>query len=195
MIGMLRGTVVERGLDSTLVVDVGGVGYVVHVTPRVLAECEPTTNVVLRVHHYIREGQQSLYGFLDRGERDAFEVLLGAHGVGPSLAMAVLSTLTPATLADVVASGDAASLTSVPGIGRKTADRLIVELRDRLVAHADHAEPGSLGARADVREALIALGYSLDEIRDAMADIGGDSGLDAEALIRLVLGRLGSRRA
>jgi Holliday junction DNA helicase RuvA len=192
---MLRGTVVERALDSTLVVDVGGVGYVVHVTPRVLAECEPTTAVVLRVHHYIREGQQALYGFLDRAERDAFEVLLGAHGVGPSLAMAVLSTLSPAALADVVSSGDAASLTSVPGIGRKTADRLIVELRDRLVAHTDSTDTGSPGARADVRDALLALGYSLEEIRDAMADVGGEAGLDAEALIRVVLGRLGSRRA
>lgn len=195
MIGTLRGTVVERGSDSTVLVDTGGVGYVVHVTPRVLAECEPTTDVSFRIHHYIREGQQALYGFLDRAERDAFEVLLGAHGVGPSLAMAVLSTLTPATLADVVAAGDAASLTNVPGIGRKTADRLIVELRDRLVAHTDSVEPGSLAARADVREALLALGYAMDEIRDAMADVGGGSGLDAEALIRLVLGRLGSRRA
>ncbi|MGA1682527.1 MAG: Holliday junction branch migration protein RuvA, partial [Ilumatobacteraceae bacterium] len=114
MIGSLRGTVLERSADGHVLLEVSGVGYVVHVAPRTLAELEPTSTAFVHVHHHIREGDQTLYGFLTRDERATFQDLIGAHGVGPALAMAILATHPPATLVDLVANGDVAALTMVP---------------------------------------------------------------------------------
>jgi Holliday junction DNA helicase RuvA len=120
MIGSLRGVVLERGTDSEVLLEVGGVGYFVTVTPRTLAELEPGANVFVYVHHHIREDAQTLFGFLRREERATFQVLIGTHGVGPSMAMAILGTHTPSALIDIVASADNASLCMVPGVGKKT---------------------------------------------------------------------------
>ncbi len=132
MIGSLRGTVLERSEDATVLLEVGGVGYLVTVTPRTLAELEPGSTAFLHVHHHIREDAQTLYGFLQRDERLTFNVLIATHGVGPAMAMAMLATHSPAALVDVVATNDLAALTLVPGVGKKTAERLLVELRNRL---------------------------------------------------------------
>ena len=132
MIGSLRGEVLERGLDGTVLIEVGGVGYLVVVSPRTLAELEPTSSVFLHVHHHIREDGQTLYGFATRDERATFQVLIGTHGVGPALAMAILATHSPAALVDIVAGDDLGALTLVPGVGSKTAERLLVELKSRL---------------------------------------------------------------
>ena len=132
MIGSLRGEVLERGLDGTVLVEVGGVGYLVIVSSPTLAELEPTTSVFLHVHHHIREDGQTLYGFAARDERATFQVLIGTHGVGPALAMAILATHSPAALVDIVAGADLGALTLVPGVGRKTAERLLIELKSRL---------------------------------------------------------------
>lgn len=195
MIGSLRGTVLERGSDGTVLVEVGGVGYLVTVTPRTLAELEPTSTVFLHVHHHIREDAQTLYGFLGRDERTAFGVLLGTHGVGPALALAVLGTHTPAALVDIVANGDVAALTLVPGVGKKTAERLLVELRSRLsVPVLDAVGCGSASsAVADVREALAGLGYGEAEIRDTLRELPVDG--DPADLLRDALKLLGARRA
>ena len=115
MIGSLRGEVLERDLDGTVLLEVGGVGYLVTVTPRTLAELEPTSTVFLHVHHHIREDAQTLYGFATRDERATFQTLIATHGVGPALAMAILATHSPAALVDIVAAGDVAALTLVPG--------------------------------------------------------------------------------
>ena len=98
MIGSLRGVVLERTNDSTVLLEVNGVGYLVHVTPRTLGELEPTSKAFLYVHHHVREDAQTLYAFLDRDERKCFEVLIGTHGVGPTMAMAVLATHSPRAL-------------------------------------------------------------------------------------------------
>ena len=110
MIGSLRGTVLERGSDGRVLLEVGGVGYLVTVTPRTLAELEPTTSAFLHVHHHIREDAQTLYGFPSRSERATFDVLVATHGVGPALALGILATHTPSALVDIVASSDLASL-------------------------------------------------------------------------------------
>ena len=115
MIGSLRGEVLERGLDGVVLLEVGGVGYHVTVSPRTLSELEPTTTAFLYIHHHIREDAQTLYGFAAREERTTFNVLIATHGVGPSVAMAILATHSPSALVDIVASGDVASLTLVPG--------------------------------------------------------------------------------
>ena len=169
MIGSLRGAVLERGLDGTVLIEVGGIGYVVTVTPRTLAELEPTSTVFLHVHHHIREDAQTLYGFAGRDERTAFGVLIATHGVGPALALAILGTHQPAALVDIVASADVAALTLVPGVGKKTAERLLVELKNRLsVPVLDPVGGGGTSAVGDVREALAGLGYADTEIRDVL---------------------------
>jgi Holliday junction DNA helicase RuvA len=195
VIASLRGTVLERGRDSTVLVEVGGVGYQVTVTPRALAELEPGSGAFLYVHHHIREDVQQLFGFLARDERAAFQELIATHGVGPALAMAILATHPPAALVDVVASGDVAALTLVPGVGKKTAERLLVELRNRLSVPVLETvgAPGGGTAVGDVREALAGLGYGAEEIREVLRELPTSD--DAAALLRDALKLLGARRA
>jgi Holliday junction DNA helicase RuvA len=197
VIGSLRGQVLERGLDGVVLLEVGGVGYLVTVTPRTLAELEPTTSAFLYVHHHIREDAQTLFGFPTRDERATFDVLIATHGVGPSLAMAILATHSPAALVDIVANADLASLTLVPGVGKKTAERLLVELKSRLdvpiLESVSASGGGGSSAVADVREALSGLGYGSDEIRDVLRDL--PAGADAADLLRDALKVLGAKRA
>ena len=195
MIGSLRGSVLERNVDGTVLLEVGGIGYLVSVSTRVLAELEPGTSVFLYVHHHIREDAQTLFGFTTRDERQTFQVLIKTNGIGPALAMAVLATHPPAALFDVVSNNDVATLTLVPGVGKKTAERLIVELRDRLsVPMLDGAgTSGSASAVADVRDALASLGYGTDEIREVLRELRSDA--DSATLLRDALKSLGARRA
>ncbi|MCU1396822.1 MAG: ruvA [Ilumatobacteraceae bacterium] len=200
MIGSLRGSVLERNADSEVLLEVAGVGYLVTVTPRTLAELEPGATVFLHVHHHIREDTQTLFGFLKREERATFQVLIATHGVGPALAMAILATHAPTALIDIVAGSDVASLTLVPGVGKKTAERLLIELKSRLnlpildpMGTASGAEPGGGSALADVREALYGLGYGPEEVRDTLRDMVG--GRDAATMLREALQLLGARRA
>jgi Holliday junction DNA helicase RuvA len=195
VIGSLRGTVLERGLDGTVLLEVGGVGYHVVVSSRTLPELEPTTTAFLHIHHHIREDGQTLYGFLDRTERATFQTLIATHGVGPALAIAILATHPPTVLVDIVAGGDLAALTMVPGVGKKTAERLLVELRSRLSVPV--LDPvggnGASSAIGDVREALAGLGYGPEEIREALRELPADA--DAATLLRDALKLLGARRA
>jgi len=166
------------------------------VTPRTLAELEPTSPAFLYIHHHIREDAQTLFGFLTRAEKNTFQILLATHGVGPSLAMAFLGTLSPVALFEVVASSDLAALTMVPGVGKKTAERLMVELKSRLhldgLSSSDSIDSVQSTA-ADVRDALTALGYGTDEIRDTMRLLVSAS--DSETMLRDALALLGARRA
>lgn len=198
MIGSLRGEVLERWGDDTVLVDVGGVGYLLNVTPRTLAELEPTTAVFLYVHHHIREDDQTLFGFVSRDERTTFKTLIATHGVGPALAMSILAAYAPVALVDVVASNDVGALKMISGVGPKTAQRLMVELKDRLslpVLDENRVLSTSSGHSAigAVREALAGLGYGPDEIRDTLRDMATDG--DASMLLRDALKLLGARRA
>jgi Holliday junction DNA helicase RuvA len=198
MIGSLRGCVLERGTDTEVLLEVGGVGYLVTVTPRTLAELEPGANVFLHVHQHIREDAQTLFGFLRREERATFQVLIATHGVGPALAMAILGTHTPSALIDIVTSADNASLCMVPGVGKKTAERLLIELKNRLnLPMLDPVSSGDSGVGSsvlgDVREALYGLGYAPDEVRDSLREIATTA--DAATMLREALQLLGARRA
>ena len=196
MIGSLRGEILERDLDGSVLIEVAGVGYVVHVSHRALAELEPSSTAFLYVHHHIREADQQLFGFLTRDERATFQTLIGTHGVGPALGMAIIATHPPVALVDIVAGQDVASLTLVPGVGKKTAERLLVELKSRLsVPVLDGAGSGGAGGSvmSDVREALIGLGYVDTEIRDTLRDLTPTG--DAATLLRDALKALGARRA
>jgi holliday junction DNA helicase RuvA len=201
MIGSLRGRLLDRGADEVLV-EVAGVGYRVTTAPTtVLALGEVGDEVFVWVHHHVREDAQTLYGFAGRDERATFEALIGAHGVGPSLALAILSVHAPAALARILADDDVAALCLVPGVGKKTAARLLVELKSRLHIPDSGAVPAAVGGNgssgppsphADVREALVGLGYGPDEIRAATADLPDDT--DAAVLLREALQRLGAAR-
>jgi Holliday junction DNA helicase RuvA len=194
LIGSLRGTVIERMGDSTVLIEAGGVGYLVTVTPKTFGELEPTSTAFLHIHHHIREDAQTLFGFLDRIERDTFETLLSVHGVGPSMAIAVLSTHAPHALVDIVASSDIASLTTVPGVGRKTAERIMMELKDKLnLPILDSTGTSTQTVTSNVRDALIGLGYSADEIREALRGVPAES--SPEEALRHALHVMGARRA
>ena len=196
MIGSLRGVVLERFAPSTVLLEVGGVGYLCSVTTSTFAELEPSVTTFLHIHHHIREDAQTLFGFVSRTERDTFNVLIATHGIGPVMAMAILSTYSPTALITIVSSGDIAALTVVPGVGKKTAERLMVELKSRLHLEgiADSGSSDTVqSAAADVREALTALGYAPEEIREAMRQLPG--GGDSESMLRDALALIGARRA
>lgn len=171
MIGYLRGVVVDRPSSSEVVVDVGGVGYRVTVMPSVLADSVVRSELELFVHTHVREDALVLFGFRHADERRCFEAVLGAHGVGPTLAMAMLAALSPAGLSTAVLEDDLDTLCQVPGVGKKTAQRLVLELKTRLdLPDLGGSGPTSApaGGRAEVRAALGELGYGPDEIKVAM---------------------------
>ena len=196
MIGSVRGLLLgrfEEGDRGEVLVEVAGIGYRVTVTPTTAVRMgQVGSEVFLHVHHHIRETAQTLYGFLDRGERTCFEALLSAHGVGPSLALAVLGVHGPLDLARVLADDDVAALCLVPGVGKKTATRLLVELKASLDLPIDGV-PGDptvgapRSALVEVQEALGGLGYTPDEVRSVLSDLGGD---DSGVLLREALQRL-----
>ncbi|HEY6533910.1 MAG TPA: Holliday junction branch migration protein RuvA, partial [Acidimicrobiales bacterium] len=183
MIGSLRGTMLERWPTGEVLVEVAGVGYRVTITAATALDLgQPGGEVFLHIHHHRREDAETLYGFLTADERIAFEALLSAHGVGPALALAILGVHPPASLMRVLADDDLAALCLVPGVGKKTAARLLVELKSRLdVPGLDAAalagvSSGTTGAGgglrevspiADVRDALSNLGYGPDEVAEA----------------------------
>ena len=188
-----------RTTDAEVIVDVGGVGYRVTVTPALVAAVgESGSPVELHVHTHVREDAIILYGFATADERRCFEALIGAHGVGPALALSVLSALRPPDLVRAVLEEDLGSLCTVPGIGRKTAARLVLDLRSRLElpAFAGTGVPGGEGApseaRGEVRAALAELGYGPDEIRRAL-DAGESEGT-VEDLLRQALRELAGAR-
>jgi Holliday junction DNA helicase RuvA len=196
MIGSLRGTLLDRWARPAggveVLVEAGGVGY------RAVMPAGPAASlgtvgspVFVHVHTHVREDALILYAFGSREERACFEALIGAHGVGPAVALALLSVHSPAALQRAVLAEDLDALTLVPGIGRKTAARLIVELKSRLEADLDGSglevvgsapvpggdDPGA-SVRADVRNALASLGYAADEIRVVMAALPPDGSVE-----------------
>jgi holliday junction DNA helicase RuvA len=195
MIGSVRGTVIERSATGEALVEVGGVGYRVLVPVSAVPSLLPGAPAFLFTHLHVREDAMVLYGFPTRDERDTFEALIAASGVGPKLALAVLSVHSPTALRRSLAEDDLASLTLVPGVGKRTAQRLLVELKSRLeVPDLDlgGAPAPSAGARTEVREALTGLGYSPDEVREAIGQLP-DTG-EVEELLRGALRLLAGAR-
>jgi Holliday junction DNA helicase RuvA len=190
VIGALRGLVVERSPEGEVLLDVQGVCYRVHVTPATLSTLVDTSAPVLvHTHLHVRETELTLFGFGSRDERACFEALIGAHGVGPSMAMAILGVHRPEALREVVASDDADALCLVPGIGKKTAIKLLLELKSRLdLPLLDPVPTMANTPRAEVRDALAALGYGPDEIREATRELPTDG--DVQLLLKHALGRM-----
>jgi Holliday junction DNA helicase RuvA len=208
VIGLLRGPTVLRSAEGEVIVDVGGVGYRVSVTPATAAPLMAggtTAEATLYIHTHVREDAIVLYGFIHDDERRCFEVLLGSHGVGPALALAIMAVLSPASLSTAVLEDDLDTLCTVPGVGRKTAARLLIELKSRLDLPdlsldltGAHAGAGGGGAtrttrtsRAEARAALSELGYAPEEIRGALDGLRDDVGV--EEMLRLALRELAGR--
>jgi len=189
MIGMIRGTVAAVRGDG-LVVDVGGVGYEIAVPSRTAADTPSVgSETTLHTHLHVREDQMALYGFGSIDDRDLFRLLLGVSRIGPRVGLAILSTFSADELRRVVATDDVAALTAVPGIGKRSAQKLLLELRPKLdVADAELQGTGPL---AEVRGALEGLGYQPDEISDALRQLPSD--LSVEETLRLALQTLGRR--
>lgn len=188
MIARLRGTLLERR-PPVILIEVGGVGYEVEaplsVFDRLPQSGEPLT---LLTQLIVREDAHTLYGFLDSEDRELFRALLKVSGVGPRLALAILSGVSSRDFALMVEAGDAQALTRLPGIGKKTAERLLLEMRGRLSdLQSDDSAPGvALDAAAEARAALTALGYSAAEALKMVRAVEG-ADLSAEALIRRAL--------
>jgi Holliday junction DNA helicase RuvA len=182
VIAYLRGSIFEKH-PNRVVVDVAGVGYDVSVPLSTFYGLgEPGTDVALRIHTHVREDALALYGFATGLEQDLFERLIGVSGIGPKLALAVLSGIEPADLVRAIERGDVARLTAIPGVGKKTSERIVLELKDRLPrihpapGGADVPAGGTSGVRDDVLSALMNLGY-----HRPLADKAVDAALKADA--------------
>ena len=198
MIGSVRGTLLERLPSGEVLVEVSGIGYRVIVAPSTAASLGETgSKVFLHTHHHRREDAETLYGFPSSEQRMVFEALLSAHGVGPAMALGIMSVHSPAALVRVLANDDIDALCLVPGVGKKTAARLLIELKSKLdipgldltagSASTDGTGVGSSSV-ADVRSALTELGYGPEEVAEAVKELPDSS--DTAELLRLALQRL-----
>ena len=181
MIARLRGRVSIRG-DGGAIVDVNGVGYLVHAAPSVLRL--GTGEVAVEVHTVVREDALQLYGFATAEERELFELLLGVNGIGPKVALAIVSGSTPAELRRAIARDDVKRFQAIPGVGLKTAQRVVLELKEKLTL--PDAVPET-GGDLTARDALVELGWSLGDAERALAEVDGD--LPVEEQVRHALRR------
>ncbi len=197
MIASVRGEVLSVGLDHA-VVEVGGVGLAVQAVPATLATLRRGEQARLATTLVVREDSLTLYGFADGDARELFTLLQTVSGVGPRLALAMLAVLEPDVLRTALAEGDLAVLTRVPGIGRKGAERLVVELRDRVTALAAPAPATAAPVTAlptQVTDALVGLGFATRQAEQAVAAVLADGDAqDTAAVLREALRRLGRNR-
>jgi Holliday junction DNA helicase RuvA len=194
MIGLLRGRLLDKR-PNQVILDVGGVGYLVAIPLSTFATLgELHAEVTLLIHTHVREDALALYGFLSAREKHLFELLLGASGVGPTLALKILSGMNVEELIPAIRTGDLVRLTKIPGVGRKTAERMVVELKDRLEAVTVEAEKPAAspaGAAADVKSALINLGYDERAAEAAVSEAKRQAGTaNFETLLRATLAAL-----
>lgn len=196
MIAQLAGALAQKSPDH-LVIDVQGVGYQVFVSLNAFYRLpEPGDRVNLLIHTHVREDALQLYGFLDREEKDLFQLLLGVSGIGPRLAINILSGTPAHELQQALEAGDLVRLTAIPGIGKKTAERLVVELRDKvkLLKGAREGDNGrrATGVEAEATSALLNLGYRRNEAERAVKAACAGGAADLESVIRSALKRVGA---
>lgn len=188
MIGRLRGTIVARRNEG-VTLEVGGVGYEIAVTPQTLSSLPGLgEQMVLHAHLHVREDAMTLYGFMDEAGRDMFRLLLATSGIGPKVAMAILASMRVEELHRAVTGEDIDALTVVPGIGKRSAQRILLDLKPKLV-DADVVSLGGDTGSGRIREALEGLGYAAAEIREIIPEIPTDAPLEQQ--LRTALKALG----
>ena len=197
MIAHLKGTL-EFADDKTAVIDVGGVGYVVHASPATLGRLPPRgQHVKVFTYMQVSENSQSLFGFLTREEVRLFTLLISVSGIGPKVATGILGSLSPSQVMMAIVADDAVALSKAPGVGKKTAQRLVLELRDKIKTEDASISAPLLGsgvvqtpgAKQDAMDALLALGYGRTEALQAVLEAADDD-MAADAIIRLALRKL-----
>lgn len=189
MIGRIRGIYVSSR-NETITVDVAGVGYETHMTPRDIATLPGVgEEIVIHVHTHVREDGIWLFGFDDESDRDLFRILLTASGVGPKVAMAMLAAMTGEEIVRAIVAEDADALTVTPGVGKRGAQKIVMDLAPKLAGHeAEMIGPTDLGS---VRQALEGLGYSTAEINAVVAGLDPDDPIEVQ--IKTALQTLGNR--
>lgn len=192
MIARLHGQIAARNPDS-LIVDIGGVGYLVFAPAGLIARAKNGDDITLHTHLVVREDGMTLYGFTDPHEQRLFQVLIGVNGVGPKVALALLSILKADELSYAIVSGNAAALARAPGVGQKLASRIVLDLRDKLTTAAPVGVPGV--ESEEVVAALMGLGYSQAEAVDAVARSDLPESAPIEEKVRLALGYFARARA
>ena len=194
MIGQLRGVLVDKR-PNQVIVDTGGVGYQVQIPLSTFAGLGALhAEVTLLIHTHLREDQIALYGFLTSREKQCFEMLISASGVGPSLALKILSGMNLDDLVPAIRKGDVLQLKRIPGVGQKTAERIILELRDKLAAVevADTGKPASRSqVESDVTSALVNLGYDERSVEKTLEQVRATADSSFDALLRAALQKLG----
>lgn len=182
MISLLRGQIVESG-SNHVIVDVGGVGYKVFVTADALHTLKRDSEVLLWTHLAVREDAMDLYGFVTKREKEFFELLISVSGIGPKSALNVLSLVSVDALGNAIRTGSVAHLVKVSGIGRKTAEKIVLELKDKLGSIGSDGGSGlsaEMTSDMDAIEALRALGYDTDEAREALKKVSAKEGKDTD---------------
>lgn len=188
MIGSIKGKIILK-TDKFVVVEASGVGYKINVSPDTLSKSKKATEEIsLWIHTHVREDILDLYGFLDRGELEFFEMLINVSGIGPKGALSILGIASIETLRKAISTGDTAYLTKISGIGRKTAEKIVIELRDKI---SEEKSGSSLQGELDALEALKSLGYSQNDAREALKKVSADGNTNTK--IREALKILGGR--
>ena len=189
MIGSLKGKIIHK-TEKFLILETSGVGYKINVSPDTLSQLKKQGNeTMFWIHTHVREDTLDLYGFLDYPELEFFEMLLGVSGIGPKSALAILGITSIETLRHAIATGDTSYLTKISGIGRKTAEKIVIELRDKIAEKVSQLGEKTLQGELDTLEALKSLGYSQNEARAALKKVKPDT--DTNAKIREALKILG----
>jgi holliday junction DNA helicase RuvA len=193
VIGRLRGILAHKEFDTVLL-DVGGVGYVIAIPPSVHGELPAVgSDAVLHVHTHVREDQLALYGFASSEQRDVFRILIGVSGIGPKVGVAILGALDVASLRQAVVTDDIDTLTTVPGIGKRSAQKLLLELKPKLDLPDSEIVSRTSSVLVEVRDALAGLGYQPAEIRAVVSSLPDDG--TVEVLLKSALQNLGGTDA
>ena len=187
MIGSIKGKITLKK-DKFVLVETNGVGYKISISPDALFKIKVDDQAFFYTHMHVREDSQDLYGFLDYKELEFFELLIGVSGIGPKGALVILGVTTIETLKKAIVTGDISYLTKISGIGKKTAEKMVIELRDKI---GKENTEGSLQEELDAMEALKSLGYSQSEARDALKKIDGS--LNTNKKIKEALKILGGK--
>jgi Holliday junction DNA helicase RuvA len=188
MIGSIQGKITLTK-DRFVIVEANNIGYKVHVSPETIVETQKKTEVLFWIHTHVREDAFDLYGFLEYEELEFFEMLINVSGIGPKGALTILGVASIDTLKKAIQTGDIAYLTKISGIGKKTAEKMLIELRDKI--SKDTVSNGSLKHELDALEALKALGYSQNEAREALKNVSPEA--DTNTKIREALKTLGGK--